>query len=252
MKSKITLSSYSKTIFEGDFKDRILDITNGECSFFKTKQKIDQWREANIFSIFHPGTFDLLTINHVLGLTHSRVLGAMSLVKLNKIKNHLDVQRIHAIAGSKKIGLMVSLDTNEGVKQSKSRNFKKGNCLKPTLDWKTRAYMLGIQSIPQSNYNHRVNLVDYITLHGPECCKSCIEGECFNTSNTLLAVKLKPDLLIVNYKSKETINEIKKLQSQGQLKSTKVVIIKEEENQYFDAVLNNPIKTSAIIERIRS
>ena len=250
LKTVNTPETPTQKILEGDFCERIMDSSK-TCSFAKAKRRMRKWKKEGKFTIFQAGTFDLLTINHILGLINSRVIGAMNFLGIESIENEKDCRLVHEIAASDRLRLMITLDSDQRLKKNKSWNFKKGNCSRPILSWKTRAAMLAMQSIPDVDYQKRVNLVDYITKHGSGCCLVCAEGKCINNNNSRMAVELRPDLLIVNSQSENTLREISDYKKKGRLVSTRVVIIDEKENQYFDKVLNAPVKTTTIINQIR-
>lgn len=241
-----------KAILEGDFTARIHELSSTECSFDAAAARMDSWREVGRFSIFNAGTYDLLTLNHILGLAQCRTLGAMSLLGINKIETLEQQQAVHETAASDAVHLMVTLDTNRALEEAKSRRPEKGGAPKPTLDWSTRAAMLAMQSIPAPGYTSRRGVVDYITRHGPDCCTACDPGMCNNEDNALMTLKLKPDLVVVNADSIKTVTDIQRYKEEGLLSGTEIAIVREEDNQYLDPILQGPIKTTTIIQRVRS
>lgn len=241
-----------KDIIEGDFSRRVHEIDPNICSFDAASQQIEAWRLEGRFSVFNAGTYDILTLNHILGLVQCRTLGAMVLLGLSKIETPKDQHLVHDVAASDSIHLMVTLDTNRALEEGKSRRPDKGGAPKPTLDWYNRAIMLAMQSIPSPNYETRRGVADYITRHGPDCCGLCESGTCTNEDNALMTVKLQPDLVVINSESTQTIANMNRYKEEGLLPNTQIAIIVEEENQYFDPILNGPVKTTSIIERVRS
>lgn len=241
-----------KAILEGDFPGRIHEVSPDVCSFDAAAQRMDSWRESGRLSIFNAGTYDVLTLNHILGLVQCRTLGAMGLLGINKIETVQQQQLVHEVAASDAVHLMVTVDTNTALEEGKSRRPDKGGAPKPTLDWSSRAMMLAMQSIPTPRYPARRGVVDFITRHGPGCCAACAEGTCINEDNALMTVKLQPDLVVVNAESINTVADMERYKEGGLLPDTEVAIIREEENQYLDPILQGPIKTTNIIERIRS
>lgn len=237
----------------GDFTERIISpVENGECSEEETERKIHTWRELGKFSVFTAGAYDLLQLNHMRGLVQCRALGAMALLEIDKIRTDLDRREVHKLAASSDIGLMVTMDTNRALEEGKSRRAEKGGAPKPTLDWQTRAIMLASQSLPTPDYDQRVDLVDYITRHGPGCCGSCEDGTCINEDNARMAVSLQPNMVVVNTTSRQTIADLTRYKEDGLLPSTHLVEFEEQEGAYHDAVLDGQISTTSIINRIRS
>jgi hypothetical protein len=241
-----------KDLIEGDFVQRVHEVTPDICSFDSANQQIEAWRLKGRFSVFNAGTYDILTLNHILGLVQCRTLGAMALIGLNKIETKTEQHLVHDIAASDSIHLMVTLDTNRALEEGKSRRPEKGGAPKPTLDWYSRAIMLAMQSIPSPGYEARRGVVDYITRHGPECCGVCQDGSCINEDNALMTVKLQPDLVVINSESLRTVADMEQFKEEGLLPNTQIAIIREEENQYYDPILNGPVKTTSIIQRVRS
>ena len=241
-----------KDIIEGDFDRRVHAISPHICSFESANEQMEAWRLAGRFSVFNAGTYDILTLNHILGLVQCRTLGAMALLELDEIKTKQDQQVVHDLAASDSVRLMVTLDTNRALEEGKSRRPDKGNSPKPTLDWHSRAIMLAMQSIPSPGYEARRQAVDYITRHGPECCGVCTDGSCINEDNALMTVHLQPDLVVVNSESLKTVADMHRYKEDGKLPNTKVAVIVEEENQYLDPVLGGAVKTTSIINRVRS
>lgn len=241
-----------KDIIEGDFEERVHAISPDICTFRSAQERMEDWRLAGRFSVFNAGTYDILTLNHILGLVQCRTLGAMSLLELDEIRTKQDQHVVHDLAASDSIHLMVTLDTNRALEEGKSRRPEKGNSPKPTLDWHSRAIMLAMQSIPSPGYEARRGAVDYITRHGPDCCGVCTDGSCVNEDNALMTVHLQPDLVVVNSESKQTLADLERYGQEGLLPQTKVSVIVEEENQYLDPILEGPVKTTTIINRVRS
>jgi hypothetical protein len=240
-----------KTILEGDFSSRIHQLSLDECSFDVANGKIKTWKDEEAFSVFSAGTYDLLTLNHVLGLMEARSLGAMALLDIASVDTMHDQEEIHSIAATSAIRLMITLDTNRALRESKSRRPDKGGSLKPILDWNTRAAMLASQSMPTSDYSSRTTMVDFITRHGPDACVVCAEGTCVNDDNAAMTMRLQPDLVVVNADSLATVTSIENYKAEGLLPKTRIAIVSESTNQYFDQILEGPVKTSAIIKRIR-
>jgi len=241
-----------KPVLEGDLALRIHTIKPGECSFNVASQQIEAWRRVGGFSVFHAGAYDLLTLNHIVGLTECRILGAMALLDIEQPETEAQERLVHEVAASDAIRLMVTLDTNQALEHSKSRRLEKGGSPRPTLDWYTRAMMLAMQSIPTPEYNSRRNLVDFITRHGPCCCESCASGTCVNEDNAWMTVQLQPNLVVVNADSATTVRDIESYCAEGLLPNTTLVLVDESYNQYEDPVLGGPVKTKTIIDRVRS
>lgn len=242
-------------IIESDFKERLIGIA-GEvgCAHYETEARMQSWQAEGRYTIFNAGTFDVLTLNHILGLVRCRTLAAMDILGVESIETQGNQRAVHRVAASDNLRLMVTLDTNRALRESKSRKVHKGNAPKPTMDWFTRAAMLASQSmpVPESVHGERVHLVDYITRHGPGCCSSCADEACVNEDNAAMTVMLQPDLVVINNESEQTVADMSEFKRCGLLPNTRIEIIKEEDNQYMDPILGGPVKTTSIIERIRS
>ena len=123
-----------KDIIEGDFAQRVHEVSADICSFDSASQQIEEWRLDGRFSVFNAGTYDILTLNHILGLVQCRTIGAMALLGIDKIETKKDQHVVHDLAASDSIHLMVTLDTNRALEEGKSRRPEKGGAPKPTLD----------------------------------------------------------------------------------------------------------------------
>ena len=240
-----------KTILEGSINDRIHSLSPDVCTFESAQEEVDRWRSNNDFIVFKAGTFDMLTLNHVLGLVQCRSLGAMAMLGLERIESGADRQQVHEIAASESIRLMVTLNTNRSLEQGKSRREEKGGSYKPILDWQTRALMLATQTIPTIQDGLRRGAVDYVTRHGADCCGVCKGGDCINVNNDALAVALRPDLIVLTEWQREQ-GEIETFKALGLLPETEFVVIDEAEHQYHDPLLGGAIKNTTMINRIRS
>ena len=75
-----------KDIIEGDFSTRVHELSPETCSFDTASQQIESWRQMGRFSFFNDATYDILTLNHILGLVQCRTLGAMALLEIDKIE----------------------------------------------------------------------------------------------------------------------------------------------------------------------
>lgn len=241
-----------KQVIEGDFLGRIHEISHDTCSFEAASHQMAEWQTEGEFTVFNAGTFDILTLNHILGLVQCRTLGAMAMLGIEEITAPEELHKVHDLASSSQIRLMITLDTNRALEEGKSRKVEKGGAPKPTLDWRNRAIMLAVQSIPSVDYLSRVNAVDYITRHGPECCNVCEDSTCINEDNALMVLSLRPDLVVVNSRSLQTITDLEYFKEKGLLPDTRVAIIIEDDNQYYDEILEGPVKTTSIISRVRS
>lgn len=240
-----------KSIVESGFSQRIHTISPEVCSFDAALKTAEAWRANGNYFIFKAGSFDLLTLNHVLALTQFRALGAMSILGLDAIKSKAEQAAVHSLAASNKIKLMLTVGTNAGVSREKSYKVEKGEVTKPVLDWRSRAMMLAAQSIPIPGQGKRQDAVDYITRHGPECCDSCQSGNCINENNDTMAVKLRPDLVVIT-EWQRTAGHLENYKNQGLLPNTSIAVVKEEDNQYSDPLLSSSIKTTSIINKLRA
>jgi len=243
----------AQQLLKGDFADRMLNPADSkECSLAQAQRKVQTWGKLGQFTVFTAGAYDLLGINHIQGLVQCRMLGAMSKLGIETITTKEHYRATHQLAASDSIRLLVTMDTNRALEEGKSRRADKGNAPKPTLDWKTRASMLAIQSMPQPDYAGRINLVDYITRHGPGCCDTCIPGTCANEDNARMAVDLQADMVVVNTGSTQTIADLSKYKMDGQLPTTELVTIDERVGAFSDPILGSIVSTTSIINRIRS
>lgn len=251
IKREPSTATPAQHIFEFGHDQRIIDIDRGGCSLAMTEAVMREWRRESAYIIFHSGAFDILTPNHILGLTHDRLLAAQCILGIDDLRDPKNLEKAHALAASGDIRLMVSLDTNRAVAEGKSGRPEKGGSVRPILDWRTRAMMLAAQSMASPIPSHRVDLVDFITHHGPDCCPGRPDGVCTNNNNIWMASVLQPNLLIVNAASSGTREDIEISQRSGGLRSTRIEYIDEGADQYLDPLIAGPVKTSGIVYRAR-
>ncbi len=205
-----------KNLLESNLNDCLITSDYSTCNIDELKQRTKQWKSEGYTIVFTAGVFDLLTINHLVALYHYKVVGG------------------------EKAKLIISIDTDERVRQSKAFVETKGNAVKPILSWKSRATMVAKQSL-----NHKQPLVDLILQHGDDTCEG---SRCPHDDNVSIAESINPDIVIVTSKSTSTIE---KLRNSPIIDSKKIEIINEEQLSYNDELLGKNISTSAIIERIR-
>jgi len=242
----------AQELMRRNFDSRTVDLSGDTCAIVDAQRKMESWRKIGRYTVFSAGAFDLLGINHIRGLVQCRMLGAMSLMALEEVETEHDYRQVHEVAASQQIGLIISMDTNQALEEGKSRRPEKGNAPKPTLDWSTRAAMLASQSMAAPGYDGGVNLIDYITRHGPGCCNVCTPGTCINEDDSRIAVALQPDAIVVNVGSHQTITDLGEYKRSGKLPKTELIAIDENEGAFSDDILGGIVSTTAIINRIRS
>lgn len=105
--------------------DRALFVSRGErCSLPDLRVAVDRWKKQGFRIVFTAGVFDIFTINHLLAIYH--------------YKEYL-------IDNAK---LVISIDTDKRVLQSKGFSAEKGGSIKPILSWNSRALMVTRQYSP--------------------------------------------------------------------------------------------------------
>jgi len=209
-------STEVKSFFEYGVESRIIKSDKLSCNIDEAFKIVRAWKKNGFTIVFTAGVFDILTLNHLLGLYHYRMLGG------DKTK------------------LVVSIDTDERVKSLKAFNTTKGGSTKPILSWDNRALMIAKQATNESNI-----LVDLILQHGSDTCR----GVCPHDDNVSIAENLQPDLVVVNSKSRDTIS---KLEQSTIIPSNNILIIQEEELAYDDELLGGKISNATIINRIKN
>jgi len=222
-----------------------------ECLLDGARRTRRGWKDTGRFTVFNAGTFDVLGLNHIRGLAQCRLLGAMSLIGIEKIETPEELAEAHAVAASDRVRLMVTVDTDRALEMNKSRRPDKGGAPKPSLSWETRVAMLAIQTMPGPDGAH-VDMVNYITRHGSDCCAVCAAGTCTHEDNARMAVALAPDLVVVPTGSKHTIADLSMYKQEGLLPYTDLASIDESNDAFEDPVLGGIISTTALVNRIRS
>lgn len=203
-------------LFEHDLGNRIFKSDLVNCNIATLQSIVSDWRALGYTIVFTAGVFDILTINHLLGLYNYRLMGGP------------------------KTRLIVSIDTDERVRNSKAFKLHKGGSVKPILSWSSRAMMVAKQT-----FDNRGSLVDLIVQHGSDTCGGMA---CPHDDNVSIAEAIEPDIIPVTSTS---IDTIRKINQSTRLDSKLMVIIDEETLAYNDALLGKKISNSAIIERIR-
>jgi len=215
--------------------DTKTDKAYGEiCSMPETIKQINKWEKQGSIIVFVAGVFDILHLNHLQALEYYRLLGAKYYIQKNNLK---DVSIVD-VAASQKVRLVISLDSDLRVSTDKSSKEIK----RPILSWHSRALMLLKQSMQASN-DTNYSLVDFIIRHGDDTCSS---KHCAHDDNITIAETIKPDLMIINNKSTNSIELAKK---SDKLNGMDIVVIDENNLFINDSLLDGPIKTTSILER---
>ena len=211
------------------------DLATGEpCSISETINLINKWKKQGSIIVFVAGVFDILHLNHLQALEYYRLLGAKQYIQ----KNNMNDTKINDIATSQKVRLVISMDSDFRVSKNKSSKNNK----RPVLSWHSRALMLLKQSMQASNDSNH-SLVDFIIRHGSDTCGS---HQCRHDDNIFIAEAIKPDLMILNRDSNNSIELTKKSEK---LAEVNIVLIDESRLSIRDSLLDGPIKTTAILER---
>jgi hypothetical protein len=233
-----------KLVLEHASVDRIHTINSNGCSIEKLRRKRNMWHDDGSIVIFTAGVFDILHVNHLLALTHYRLLGAQEyLVRQGSMETNMEDLR--EIAASDKVRFILSVDSDARVSEDKAFIPSKGDCPKPLVSWRNRVLLLARQQISRSDGSARP-LVDFITMHGKD---SCTCDSCPHQDNVYIASAIRPDLVIVSSGSPSTIQ---KLEERAELADSKLIVIREDRLAYHDALLRGPIKSSSIIRRAQS
>lgn len=208
-----------------------VDGQNG-CTGVMTIRKVKEWHEAGSFVVANAGAYDSLGLNHMRGLIQARIIGAA--YKIGSLEN---LSEVYDLASSDEIRLIVSLDTNEAVRDNKSFSAASGNSARPLYDWETRAKMLALQSFSSEH-----NLVDYVTKHGPNACIVCEHDSCSHSDTTYNIASSGADLTIVKSLDAAVSNRYP---------NNSFHVINENEGAFFDRVLNSQISTTALVKRVK-
>ena len=203
-------------IFEEQLESRIVSSNLQMCNIDSLVQTVENWKKDGYKIVFTAGVFDIFTINHLLALYHYRLIGG------DKVK------------------LVISIDTDERVKQSKSFVKEKSKTIKPILSWDSRALMIAKQSFRNTDA-----LVDMIVQHGSDTCSSM---RCPHDDNTTIAEMIIPDVIVVTSTSTDTVDKIKK---STVLMADTLRIIEEEELAYQDSLIGGKISSTSIIKRVK-
>ncbi len=204
------------SIFEEHLESKIISSGLQMCNIESLAHTVESWKKDGYKIVFTAGVFDIFTINHLLALYHYRLLGG------------------------KKVKLIVSIDTDERVGESKSFVVEKGNAIKPILSWDSRALMVAKQSFRSTD-----TLVDMVIQHGSDTCSNI---RCPHDDNTTIAEVILPDVIVVTSTSTDTINRIRE---SSLLDTASMRIIKEEELAYQDSLIGGKISTTSIINRVK-
>ncbi len=205
-----------KALFESGLNGRILKSDLSFCDIDDLSRRVNEWRQAGDTIVFTAGVFDIFTINHLLGLYHYKMLGG------NRSR------------------LIVSVDSDERVHDSKAFCEDKGNVVKPILSWENRSLVVAKQS-----FNNKEVLADTIIRHGADTCSRM---RCPHDDNVDIAKYISPDIIVATSTSLDTI---KRLEEDPAMQS-KMVIINEEDLSYDDLYIGGRISTSGIIKRINN
>lgn len=234
-----------KAIFEGDLQARIHQIQDDACLIEGLRTQTHQWQQQGNVVVFTAGVFDILHANHLLGLTHYRLLGAHEYLTRQGIA-HPSQEQLHDTAASDAVRLIVSVDTDKRVARDKGFLKAKGDCPKPVVSWENRVMLLAHQQIAGPTGTARA-LIDYITRHGDDA-DACGDLACPHIDNSYIAQEIQPDIVVVNNESSKTLT---RLQAVPSASKTKLIVIDENSLTYQDKLLQGPLKSSAIIRRAK-
>lgn len=226
----------TRAFMQASVNSRTYNPSDG-CIETTTKNKVKQWHELGAFVVGNAGGYDILTLNHLRGLVQARIIGATH--KLMESDDNPKEKDVLELAGSDEIRLLLSLDTNEAIMENKSFLEVGGNSIRPVLDWKTRAGMLALQT-----FGNQVNLVDFITAHGPNACAACENNNCWHSNKKYSVATTGVDLTVLK-DGKGADDTI------ARLPEKKFYKIREDSLAFSDDLLDGQISTSAIIKRIR-
>jgi bifunctional ADP-heptose synthase (sugar kinase/adenylyltransferase) len=233
-KDDLELIKYTDLVFPKILKLKTDKASTKICSIKNTIEQVDAWKKQGSTIVFVAGVFDILHLNHLQALEYYRLLGARHFVEKNK-KQELSIVNI---AASSKVRLVISMDSDLRVSNNKSSEKTK----RPILSWKSRALMLLKQSMQSSNDSNH-SLVDFIIRHGVDTCESI---QCAHDDNITIAEEIKPDVMILNNKSLDSIKLVKKSRK---LDDIEIILIDENNLFINDSLLDGPIKTTSILDR---
>ena len=232
MKDKIP--EITNVLLNSQFESSIISHSNlVDCTEVITKKRVEKWKSQGSFVVGNSGGYDLLSLNHIRGLVQARIIGAVIL-----LGEGASVPDIFEVAGSDRIKLLISLDTNLAIEENKSRGTESNGAIRPLLDWETRAKILSLQS-----FNHHQPLVNFITRHGPNSCNICEADSCWHANKKYNVASTGVDVTVLKSIDEPTINRYP---------DSKFYLIDENKHAFFDQILEGQISTSAILKRIRS
>jgi hypothetical protein len=205
------------------------------CDITTCRDLINEWRDESI-TVFKAGVFDLMHNNHLLFLVHLRLIGASEYCNRHGLDN--SDETLLSIACSDKVRVLITIDSDERVNESKSFLHHKSYSPRPTLSWKNRAVMVAHQQMTHNGSGK--SLVDAITRHGVNACDS---QSCAHQDDTKLALYLQPDIIVLNKDSHKSLDAFKD--------SSSHIKIVDEKLAFHDELLGGAIKTSNIINRAK-
>lgn len=226
-------SSLTNSFIKSSIEGRISGFSGGaECVAVAARRKVEQWHSDGQYVVANAGAYDALGLNHLRGLIQARIIGAA-----HKLGSTEDINAIYDLASSDQIRLIVSLDTNEAIRNNKSFRPETGDSIRPLFDWDTRASMLALQSIRSGH-----NLIDFITKHGPGACNICGDDSCWHSDETYSVASTGADLTIV-----KSLNQV----TRDRYNDRDFHIVDESEGAFFDRVQYSQISTSALVRRVK-
>lgn len=203
-----------------------------ECTAEVTANKVDTWQQDGSFVVANAGGYDAMGLNHIRGLIQARIIGAV-----HRLGEGAKKRDVFDLAVSDEIRLLVSVDTNGAIEESKSFKSEGGHAVRPLFDWSTRAATLALQGI-----GGRHDLVDFVTKHGPEACVVCQNETCAHSSKTFNIAESGADLVVIKQADGATFNRYP---------NASFHVIDETEGAFIDRLLGEQISTSALVRRIK-
>ncbi len=218
------------------------------------QQKRREWDSSSEIPttvVFTAGVFDVMHLDHVAYLLHTKACGAQRHYETYYAEgNGQEWDDLNL--GQKKdywqqfvygqeLRQVVSVDGNEYVAARKGFNPEKGNSIRPIYDWETRARTIASVILPGS-FQSAIPVVDAVTIHDPVALAGTAHGSIYDTADVV-----RPHVWTL---FEEAQDDIAAIPNDARFDQTSLIVIPQNDNYFNDRLLNGKFSTSKIVKRI--
>lgn len=241
-------------IVEQSLRLKMFNPSEDPSQSTRLKWTRDTWRQQGATVVYHTGAYDLMHRNHVASFVHAKRIGSafhydqhfadQTGFEWKDLSPEQQNSFFTKVCIEGKVRLIESVGGNMWVKHKKSGQSHKGGSIRPILDWVTRASSVSSVYFSPDGV-HTIPSVDAVTIHDPKDPR-LKDGP--HAGYLELADYLRPDVWAV-YCENDDIIEAYRTTHKTTLGGIALILL--EDHAFFDdKLLNDTLKTTAIVRRI--